>query len=163
MNQLMALVLTTLTHASIVTCRLNRQLYWFLKIDYFLEQLRFTAKLSGRYKNCPHSSFPHTCTVSHIISDSIIPPQKKSCTFVALNEPAWQCRRYKKHCFGRWVRKTPLEEGIAIYSSFLAWRIPCIKEPGRLTSVGLCRVGHDWSDLAYKQWTYIDIIATQYP
>ena len=33
-------------------------------------------------------------------------------------------------------------------SSVLAWRIPGTVEPGGLPSMGLHRVGHDWSDLA---------------
>ena len=37
----------------------------------------------------------------------------------------------------------PLEEGMAIHSSFLAWRIPWTEEPGGLQSMGLQRVGHD--------------------
>jgi len=32
--------------------------------------------------------------------------------------------------------------------SVLAWRIPGMGEPGGLLSMGLHRVGHDWSDLA---------------
>ena len=36
---------------------------------------------------------------------------------------------------------------MAIHSSILAWRIPGTGEPGGLPSVGLHRVGHDWSDL----------------
>ena len=42
----------------------------------------------------------------------------------------------------------PLEEGMGIHSSNLAWRIPCTEEPGRLQSMGSQRVGHDWSDWA---------------
>ena len=34
------------------------------------------------------------------------------------------------------------------HSSVLAWRIPGTREPGGLPSMGLHRVGHDWSDLA---------------
>ena len=34
------------------------------------------------------------------------------------------------------------------HSSTLAWRIPGMGEPGGLPSMGLHRVGHDWSDLA---------------
>ena len=41
-----------------------------------------------------------------------------------------------------------LEKEMAAYSSVLAWRIPGTGEPGRLLSMGLHRVGHDWSDLA---------------
>ena len=41
-----------------------------------------------------------------------------------------------------------LEEEMATHSSVLAWRIPGMGEPGGLPSMGLHRVGHDWSDLA---------------
>ena len=41
-----------------------------------------------------------------------------------------------------------LEKEMATYSSVLAWRIPGIREPGGLPSLGSHRVGHDWSDLA---------------
>ena len=34
----------------------------------------------------------------------------------------------------------PLEEGTAIYSSILAWRIPWTEKPGGLLSIGLQRV-----------------------
>ena len=37
---------------------------------------------------------------------------------------------------------------MAAHSSVLAWRIPGMGEPGGLPSMGLHRVGHDWSDLA---------------
>ena len=40
-------------------------------------------------------------------------------------------------------QEDPLEKGIAIHSSILAWRIP--ETPGGLQSVGLQRVGHDWA------------------
>ena len=35
------------------------------------------------------------------------------------------------------------EKAMAPHSSTLAWKIPWVKEPGRLQSVGLLRVGHD--------------------
>ena len=41
-----------------------------------------------------------------------------------------------------------LEKEMATHSSVLAWRIPGMVEPGELLSMGLHRVGHDWSDLA---------------
>ena len=41
-----------------------------------------------------------------------------------------------------------LEKAMATHSSVLAWRIPGTGEPGGLLSMGLHRVGHDWSDLA---------------
>ena len=37
-----------------------------------------------------------------------------------------------------------LEKEMATYSSTLAWKIPWMEEPGRLQSMGLQRVGHDW-------------------
>ena len=52
----------------------------------------------------------------------------------------------------RWVwsleQKTPLEEGMATHSSILARKIPRREGPGKLRSMGLQRVGHDWSDWA---------------
>ena len=41
-----------------------------------------------------------------------------------------------------------LEKQMATHSSILAWRTPGTGEPGGLLSMGLHRVGHDWSDLA---------------
>ena len=41
-----------------------------------------------------------------------------------------------------------LEKEMATHSSVLAWRVPGTGEPGGLPSMGLRRVGHDWSDLA---------------
>ena len=41
-----------------------------------------------------------------------------------------------------------LEKEMATHSSVLAWRIPGAGEPGGLLSMGLHRVGYDWSDLA---------------
>ena len=37
----------------------------------------------------------------------------------------------------------PLEKGMAIHSSILAWRIQWTEEPGRLWSMGLQKVGHN--------------------
>jgi len=46
-----------------------------------------------------------------------------------------------------WVRsldwEDPLEKGMAILSSILAWRIPWTEEAGRLQSMGSQRVGHN--------------------
>ena len=47
-----------------------------------------------------------------------------------------------------WVRslcwEDPLEKEMAIHSSSIAWKIPWTEEPGRLQSMGLQRVRHDW-------------------
>ena len=41
-----------------------------------------------------------------------------------------------------------LEKEMATHSSVIAWRILGTGEPGGLPTMGLHRVGHDWSDLA---------------
>ena len=38
-----------------------------------------------------------------------------------------------------------MEKAMAPHSSTLAWKIPWTEEPGRLQSMGLLRVGHDWA------------------
>ena len=45
----------------------------------------------------------------------------------------------------------PLKEGMASHSSILAGKISWTEEPGRLQAIGSRRVGHDWSNLTYKQ------------
>ena len=40
-------------------------------------------------------------------------------------------------------QEDPLEKGMAIHSSVLAWRIPWTEKPGGLQFVGSQRVGHD--------------------
>ena len=40
-------------------------------------------------------------------------------------------------------REDPMEKGMAIHSSTLAWKIPWIEEGGRLQSMGSQRVGQD--------------------
>ena len=39
----------------------------------------------------------------------------------------------------------PLEKEMAIHSSTIAQKIPWTEEPGRLQSMGLQRVRHDWA------------------
>ena len=42
-------------------------------------------------------------------------------------------------------QEVPLEKEMATHSSILAWKIPWMEEPGRLQSMGLQRVGHNWA------------------
>ena len=44
-------------------------------------------------------------------------------------------------------QEDPLKNEMATHSSTLAWKIPWMEEPGRLQSMGLPRVGHDWVTL----------------
>ena len=82
-------------------------------------------------------------------------------------EPTSQCRRHKRHRFDPWVGKIPPEEGKATHSSILAWRILWREEPGGLQSMGLQRVGHDWSDLACTHitpvWPHLNLLHPQWP
>ena len=41
------------------------------------------------------------------------------------------------------LEEDPLEEGMAIHSSILAWEVPRTEEPSRLQSMGSQRVGQD--------------------
>ena len=41
-----------------------------------------------------------------------------------------------------------LEKEMATHSSVLAWRIPGTEEPSGMLSMGLHRIGHNWSVLA---------------
>ena len=46
------------------------------------------------------------------------------------------------------AREHLLEEALASHSSILAWKSPWIEKPDELQSIGLHKVGHNWSDLA---------------
>ena len=48
-----------------------------------------------------------------------------------------------------------LEKEMATHSSVLAWRIPWMREPGGLLSMGSHRVGHDWRNLAAAAFSFI--------
>ena len=58
-------------------------------------------------------------------------------------------------------QEDPLEEGMGIHSSILAWRIPWTEKPGELQSIGSERVGHDWNDLEHMHSTLDD--SAQWP
>ena len=49
-----------------------------------------------------------------------------------------------------------MEKAMAPHSSTLAWKIPWTEEPGGLQSMGLRRVGHDWTSslslLTFMHW-----------
>ena len=55
-----------------------------------------------------------------------------------------------------WVRsldwEDPLEKGMATHSSILAWKIPWTEEPGRLQSMGLQRVRHNWVTFTLRSY-----------
>ena len=79
------------------------------------------------------------------------------CTFMGFpggasgKEPAYQSRRRKNPGSIPGSGRSP-EEGTAIHSGILAWRIPWTEEPGGLQSKGH-RVGHDLAHT--RTWTFI--------
>jgi len=78
----------------------------------------------------------HLLCLLHWQVDSIL----KTMTQMVKNLPAMQ---------ETWIQplgwKDPLEKGMATHSSILACRIPWTEGPGRLQSMGLQRLGHDWA------------------
>ena len=58
-----------------------------------------------------------------------------------------------------WVQslgqKNPLEKGMAIHSSILAWRIPWTEEPSKLQIHGVTKSCTRLSDKAHKQYIKI--------
>ena len=61
-----------------------------------------------------------------IVSSAIIFSHSESCLFTLL--------------------RVSSEKALAPHSSTLAWKIPWMQEPGRLQSMGLLRVRHDWAN-----------------
>ena len=56
----------------------------------------------------------------------------------------WKCHFITgPYIWQTWVQT--MEKATAPHSSTLAWKIPWTEEPGRLQSMGLLRVGHDWA------------------
>ena len=55
------------------------------------------------------------------------------------------CLHCRRPGFNPWVGKIPWRREVATHCKILAWRIPWTEEPGRLQSLGLQRVGHDWA------------------
>ena len=70
------------------------------------------------------------CILLRLRGDSLVAQWVK-------NLPA--CRRTGFH---PWVQK--MEKEIATHSSILAWEFPRTEEPGRLQSLGVTKVGHDF-------------------
>ena len=62
-----------------------------------------------------------------------------------------------------------MEKEMAIHSGTLAWRILWTEEPGGLLSIGLHRVGHDWSNwlcvraLEKEMATHSSVLAWRIP
>ena len=74
-------------------------------------------------------------------------------------EPTCQCRRHKRCGFKPWVGKILWRRAWQPIPVFLPGESPWTDKPGRLQSIGLQRVRHNWSDLAcnayYTPSTYL--------
>ena len=79
------------------------------------------------FRNCPLSCFSIASQVAQWINT---PPAAQETQVQSLS---WE---------------DPLEKGMAIHSSILAWKIPQTEEPGGLQSIGSQSVRHNWSDWA---------------
>ena len=81
-------------------------------------------------------------------------PLQYSCLENPMDRGAWWAAVHGVTKNQTWLSDFPFtfhfhasEKEMATHSSVLAWRIPGTGEPGGLPSMGLHRVGHDWSDL----------------
>ena len=61
-------------------------------------------------------------------------------------------------------QEDPLEKGMTIHSSILAWRSPWIEKPGGLQSMGLQRVRHDWgaNTFTFKHQLLMLLLCTEW-
>ena len=110
--------------------------------------------------HCFNMSFSQTSSLQfpwlyHIIGEGDVTPLQYSCLENPMDRGAlWAAvhgvakSRTRLSNFSSTFHFYALEKEMATHSSVLAWRIPGTGEPGRLPSMGLHRVGHDWSDLA---------------
>ena len=69
----------------------------------------------------------------------------------------WLLAQMVKNPQETWIWSLSQEEALkkrmATHSSILAWRIPWTEKPGRVQSMGLQRVGHDWVTNHTHTWT----------
>ena len=85
--------------------------------------------------------------VSHLWESIIVTLSWKTMLLTVWDFPVTQTVKSLPAMQETWIRslgqEDPLEEGMAIHSSILAWRIPWTEEPGGLQSMGSQRVRHD--------------------
>ena len=96
------------------------------------------------YKSHLCSSVPDT-----LLSSFLPPLPLPRSSLVAQQEGiCLQCRSHGIHGLNPWVRKIPWRRAWQPTPVFLPGESPWTEEPGGLQSIGLQRVGHDWSNLA---------------
>ena len=115
-----------------------------------------------RYCWVTDRGWPYLWLYSLSIGEGNGTPLQYSCLENPMDGGAWWAIVHGVTKSRTWLSDFPftfhfhaLEKEMAIHSSVLAWRIPGTGEPGGLPSMGLHRVGHDWSDLtAAYSWTW---------
>ena len=117
---------------------------WVFQICWHIECSTFTAS-SFRIWNSP----------VWIPGEGNGTPLQYSCLENPMDRGAWQAAvhgvsksRIRLRDFTFTFHFHALEKEMATHSRVLAWRIPGLGKSGGLPSLGLHRVGHDWSDLA---------------
>ena len=125
-----------------------------------------------------HSLFPQLFLVSSFVQSLSQDISESLCAFVytvfspdQLSEsfPLWgdfltsQMVKNLPPVQETWVwslgQDNPPEKGMATHSSLLAWKIPWTEEPGRLQSMVLQRVRHDWAtNISLWYWCAIMVV-----
>ena len=87
--------------------------------------------------------------IQSCMSSSMTPlPHTLSIPLITATSSVAQWKRIRLPMQETWVQslslEDPLEKMMAAHSNILAWKIPWTEKPGRLPSMGLQRVGHDW-------------------
>ena len=86
-------------------------------------------------------------------------PRDGGAWWAAVYGVAWSWTRLKR--LSSSSREELTEKAMAPHSNTLAWKIPWTEEPGRLQSMGLRRVGHDWAtslSLYMKEITNMNLL-----
>ena len=112
------------------------------------DQLQLRVTMSNRccwiwYRLCSYNGEGNGTPLQHSCLES---PMDGGAWLAAVHGVAKSQTRLNNFTFTFYFHA--LEKEMATHSSVLAWRIPGMGEPHGLPSMGLHRVGHDWSDLA---------------
>ena len=153
-----------MSHKDVGTRTQVPQFHWTVKMPCTTENLRGNPcqplwELKGGGKRRLISNSPLGCDSSSVgdqlWSPSAIETTIIVCVPLTIVIGHLQLRTCRRHRFDPWVGKVPWRRALATHSSVLAWRIPWTEDPGWLQSMGLQRVGHDWSNLVCTYSSHI--------
>ena len=139
----------------------NKSRWAFLTLSWLKQvsgQLPDSPKLKGSqelFQVLPFQQSKTVCKMTGCIGEGNGTPLQYSCLENPMDGGAWWAAvhgvarsRTRLSDFTLFFHFHALEKEMATHSSVLAWRIPGMREPGGLPSMGSHRVGHNWSDLA---------------